>query len=338
MSAVILRLSVFLTVCALGTFALFMIFGQLRFQDEQVYTAEFENISGLKSGDFVRIAGVEVGKVKQIGINDQNHAVVEFSADDTVVLTGGTKVLVRYDNLLGDRFLELAEGTGGTRRVEPGQTIPLDRTAPALDLDALIGGFKPLFRALDPDQVNALSSQLILAFQGQGAAINAFLAQTASLTSTLADRDDLIGQVIVNLNTVLSSLTAQNEQFDKGIDELSQLVNALAARKTDISNSVGATNAATATITDMLSQARSPFKEVVAQSDRANGIVMADKDYFDNLLNTLPDTYQALGRMGIYGDFFQFYLCDAVLKLNGKGGQPVYVKVAGQDTGRCAPR
>ncbi len=41
----------------------------------------------------------------------------------------------------------------------------------------------------------------------------------------------------------------------------------------------------------------------------------------------------------MYGDFFSFYLCDLVLKLNGKGGgQPVYIKVAGQSTGRCAPK
>ena len=47
---------------------------------------------------------------------------------------------------------------------------------------------------------------------------------------------------------------------------------------------------------------------------------------------------QALARQGMYGDFFTFYLCDAVLKLNGKGGQPVFVKVASQVTGRCAPK
>jgi phospholipid/cholesterol/gamma-HCH transport system substrate-binding protein len=45
-----------------------------------------------------------------------------------------------------------------------------------------------------------------------------------------------------------------------------------------------------------------------------------------------------LSRLGLYGDFFTFYLCDLYLKLNGKGGQPVIVKVAGQDTGRCAPK
>ena len=62
--------------------------------------------------------------------------------------------------------------------------------------------------------------------------------------------------------------------------------------------------------------------------------MLADRDYFDNLLNTLPDAYQMLNRQGLYGDFFSFYLCDLILKLNGKGGQPVYVKVAGQDIGK----
>jgi phospholipid/cholesterol/gamma-HCH transport system substrate-binding protein len=45
-----------------------------------------------------------------------------------------------------------------------------------------------------------------------------------------------------------------------------------------------------------------------------------------------------LSREGLYGDFFSFYLCDLVLKVNGKGGQPVFIKVAGQDSGRCTPR
>jgi phospholipid/cholesterol/gamma-HCH transport system substrate-binding protein len=292
----------------------------------------------LQGGNFVRIAGVEVGKVKHISIRPDTIVVVEFSADPSVVLTEGTKAVIRYDNLIGGRYLALEEGPGGVKRLGPGQTIPVDRTAPALDLDALIGGFRPLFRALDPEQVNALSGQLIQAFQGQGATIGSFLTQTAALTTTLADRDQLIGQVITNLNVVLGSLGDQSKQFDKAITSLSELVNGLAARKTDISNSVAYTNAAAGTIADLLQQARPPFQKTVQQTDRAAGIVVADHDYFDDLLNTLPDTYQTLARQGLYGDFFSFYLCDAVLKLNGKGGQPVYVKVAGQDTGRCTPK
>jgi phospholipid/cholesterol/gamma-HCH transport system substrate-binding protein len=158
------------------------------------------------------------------------------------------------------------------------------------------------------------------------------------LTSTLADRDQLIGEVIINLNTVLGSLGDQSDQFAKGVDSLADLIKGLEERKTDIANGLAYTNAAAGNIADLLSQARPPFQKVITETDRTAGIVVADHDYFDNLVNTLPDAYQALARQGIYGDYFSFYLCDIVLKLNGKGGQPVYVKVAGQSTGRCAPR
>lgn len=332
------RLIIFVVACSMATFGLFMVFAQLRFQPERTYNAEFTNISGLKKGDFVRVAGVEVGKVKHISMRSDNVVVVEFSADDTVVLTQGSRALIRYKNLIGDRFLELKEGVGPVTRLNPGQTIPLDRTEPALDLDALIGGFRPLFRALDPAQVNALSGQLIQAFQGQGAAITSFLAQTAAVTNTLADRDAVIGQLVVNLKTVLGSLGDQTRQFDKTVTSLAGLTQTLADRKGDISNALAYGNAAAGSIADLLRQTRPPFKNTVVQSDRANSLVVADHEYFDNLLNTLPDAYQALARQGLYGDYFTFYLCDAVLKLNGKGGQPVYVKVASQPTGRCAPK
>ena len=332
------RLVIFVAVCLAGTFVLIAIFAQLRFEGGDSYRAVFSNVTGLKDGNFVRIAGVEVGKVKKIAVNQDMTVNVEFYVDNSVVLTKGSKAVIRYDNLIGGRYLALEHNAGSTNRLLPGQTIPLERTAPALDLDALIGGFRPLFRALDPDQVNALSSQLIRAFQGQGGTIGAFLTQTAALTNTLANRDQLIGQVVVNLNTVLGSLGDQSTEFAKAVDSLSTLVGTLADRKVDISNAVAHGNAASASLAHLLSQARPPLKKTVTELDRTAGIVVADHDYVDELLNTLPDAYAALDRQGMYGDFFSFYLCDVVLKLNGKGGQPVYVKVAGQASGRCTPK
>jgi phospholipid/cholesterol/gamma-HCH transport system substrate-binding protein len=263
---------------------------------------------------------------------------VEFSAAPSVVLTQGSRAVIRYDDLIGGRYLALEEGAGGVNKLSQGGTIALSNTSPALDLDALIGGFRPLFRALDPQQTNALTEELIGAFEGQGDTIGSFLTQTAELTNKLADRDHLIGQVIVNLNAVLGSLSDQSNQFAKALDSLSTLMSTLSGRKHDLSNAIAYTNAAAGSISDLLGQARQPFTKVVHESDRATGIVVADHDYLDNLLATLPDAYRVLGRQGLYGDFFSFYLCDAVLKLNGKGGQPVYVKVAGQTSGRCAPR
>ncbi|CAN5427006.1 virulence factor Mce family protein [soil metagenome] len=332
------RLAVFAVAAALGVFALFAIFSQLRFDEGKTYGAEFSNISGMEVGQFVRVAGVEVGKVTDIAIQPDNNVLVHFTADDTVILTRGSRAVIRYDDLIGGRYLALEEGAGGTAKLRPGGTIPLANTSPALNLDALIGGFRPLFRALNPDQVNALSGQLIKALQGQGATIGSFLNQTAALTNTLADRDQLIGQVIVNLNAVVGSLGEQSKNVDTAVTSLSDLVDTLASHKDDISNSVAYTNAAANSVADLLDQARTPLKKVVAETDRSSGLVVADKDYMDNLLNTLPEAYQMLGRQGLYGDYFSFYLCDILLKVNGKGGQPVYIKIAGQDSGRCAPR
>jgi phospholipid/cholesterol/gamma-HCH transport system substrate-binding protein len=332
------RLAVFLVVCVAGTFMLLAVFAQFRFGQDRTFNADFGNVSGLKTGDLVRIAGVEVGKIQDITVRPDATVGVSFSTDDTVVLTDGTRAAIRYDNLFGGRYLALEEGAGGVRTLQPGQTIPITRTQPALDLDSLIGGFRPLFRALNPDQVNELSGQLLSALQGQGGTIGSFLDQAAAVTNALANRDQLIGQVVDNLNVVLGSIGNQSDRFDTAVTSLSDLVNGLAARKSDISNAVAYTNAAAGSLADLLAQTRQPLQKVVHETDRTAAIAVADHDYLDNLLNTLPDKYQALERQGMYGDFFSFYLCDIVLKLNGKGGQPVYVKLAGQDSGRCTPK
>ncbi|NDJ89700.1 MCE family protein [Mycolicibacter kumamotonensis] len=331
--------AIFVTVCVLGIFGLMSIFAQLRFQSEHHYKAEFTDVSGLVAGrDFVRIAGVEVGKVKTISINPDGHAVVEFSVEPSVRLTEGTHAAIRWANPIGDRYLALLEGVGGPERLNPGETISVERTEPALDLDTLLGGFRPLFRALDPEQVNALSGQLIQAFQGEGGTIQSFLAHAAAVTNTFADRDELIGQVIINLNAVLGSFGDQNANLAKAVDSFSGLTKVMAAKKSEIRDAVAYTNSAAATIADLLARTRPSVHNTVVQTDRTAATVLADSDWFDDYLETLPEAHMALARLGIQGDFFTFYLCDLFVKLNGKGGQPVYVKVAGQDTGRCTPK
>ncbi len=338
LSAIIFRVGIFTGVCLLFTFALIAVFGQLRFDDRTGYQAVFTNISGLKSGNFVRIAGVEVGKVGDLTLHRDGTVTVGFAVDKGVRLTEGTKAAVRYENLIGDRYLALEEGPGPPQRLPQGATIPLARTSPALDVDALIGGFRPLFRALDPDQVNALSGELLRIFQGQGGTTASVLAQTSMLTSTLAGRSELIGELISNLNTVLHTFGTRDREFSDGLDKLSALVDGLAQRKNDISTGLAYVNAAAGSVTDLLVQARQPIKDVVHESDRMSGQVLSDRDYLDGLLKDLPDIYQVLARQGLNGDYFGFYFCEVLLKLNGKGGNPIFVKLLGQPSGRCTPK
>ena len=338
LSGIIARVALFTAVCLVFTFALIAVFGQLRFEDRTGYHAVFSNISGLKSGNFVRIAGVEVGKVGDLTLHRDGTVTIDFTADKGVRLSEGTKAVVRYENLIGDRYLALEEGPGPPRWLPPGATIPLARTSPALDIDALIGGFRPLFRALDPDQVNAMSGELLRIFQGQGGTLASVLAQTSMLTSTLAGRGELIGELITNLNTVLHTFGTRDREFSDGLDKLSQLMDGLAQRKTDISTGLAYINAAAGSIADLLVQARQPIKDVVRETDRMSGQVLSDRDYVDGLLKSLPDVYQVLSRQGLTGDYFGFYFCEVLLKLNGKGGNPIYVKLLSQPSGRCTPK
>src|SRR6202045_2818128 len=177
------RVALFTVVCLAFVFVLVTVFGQFRFDTRASYSAVFSNVSGLKGGN-----------VKDLKLHKDGTVKVDFAIDRGLTLTEGTKAAVRYENLIGDRYLSLEEGPGSTRKLQPGAMIPLARTSPALDVDALIGGFRPLFRALDPDQVNALSGQILKVFQGQGATISSVFAQTSALTTTLADRDKLIGE------------------------------------------------------------------------------------------------------------------------------------------------
>jgi phospholipid/cholesterol/gamma-HCH transport system substrate-binding protein len=332
------RVVLFTVVCLAFVFILVTVFGQFRFDSRASYSAVFSNVSGLKGGNFVRIAGVEVGKVRDLKLHKDGTVTVDFAIDRGLTLTEGTKAAVRYENLIGDRYLSLEDGPGPTRKLQSRATIPLARTSPALDVDALIGGFRPLFRALDPEQVNALSGELLRVFQGQGATISSVLAQTSALTTTLADRDKLIGDVITNLNTVLHTFGTRDKQFSDGLDKLSQLVGALSERKADITKDVAYINAATGSVADLLTQARQPIRDTVVQTDRFAKQVESDHDYVDDLVKTLPDVYQVLSRNGLYGDYFGFYICDVIIKLNGRNGQPTFVKLVSQVTGRCLPK
>jgi phospholipid/cholesterol/gamma-HCH transport system substrate-binding protein len=335
---ILLRFAIFAVVCSLGIALLLLVFSQYRYEKANTYNAVFANVSGLRESNFVRIAGVEVGKVKKIAVQPDSTVRVEFSADESVVLTEGSRAVVRFDDLFGGRFMALEEGAGGTKRLSPGATIPLSRTQPALDLDALIGGLRPLFRSLNPDQINSLSGDIISAVQGQGATIGSVLTQAAALTNSLADRDQLFGQLIVNLNGVLGSLGDQSGQVGKAVDNLSELVAGLEARKNDIAQGFRGAERLFAVGNEVLRKARVPIKNVVTQGDRLAGTLLADKDFLDNLINTLPDDYRVIGREGLYGDFFTFYLCDLILKVNGKNGQPTYVTLASQRSGRCTPK
>ncbi|KUH65335.1 mammalian cell entry protein [Mycolicibacterium novocastrense] len=336
-----IKLGAFSLVLLLFTAIIVVVFGQVRFDRTTGYTAIFSSASGLRSGQFVRASGVEVGKVSKVELtNGGTQAKVEFDVDRSLPLFEGTTASVRYLNLIGDRYLELKRGDSD-KRMAAGATIPIERTQPALDLDALIGGFRPVFRALDPDKVNEIAQSIITVFQGQGGTINDILDQTASLTAALADRDQAIGEVIRNLNTVLDTTVRHQAEFDQTVQDFEKLITGFKNRQDPVASSVADISDAAGTVADLLADNRPLLQSTVGHLEAVQQPLVDQREQLNDILVRLPTAFKIIGRAGgIYGDFFNFYACDISLRLNGlqPGGPVRTVKLFSQPSGRCTPQ
>ena len=332
----VVKVGIFGIVMVLLTAALFAIFGQYRAGSESKYSAVFADASSLKSGDSVRVAGVRVGTVNSVSLQPDNKVVVDFGADRDVVLTSGTKAAVRYLNLVGDRYLELVDTPGSTRIQPPGSQIPVDRTEPALDLDLLLGGLKPVVQGLNPGEVNALTNSLIQILQGQDGNVESLFAKTSSFSNSLADNGQTVQQLIDNLNTVVATIAKDGDKFSGTVDRLEKLITGLANDRDPIGEAVTALDNGTASLTDLLTQARPPLKGTVDQLGRLAPLLDQDKALLDISLKKAPANYRKLVRLGSYGSWINQYLCGLSLRVSDLQGRTAYFPWIIQHTGRCA--
>lgn len=331
----LIRFGIFAVVMAILTSFLFFIFGQYRTGATNGYSAVFTDVSRLKPGQSVRVAGIRVGTVNSVSLQPDKKVVVKFDADRNIVLTEGTRAAVRYLNLVGDRYLELIDGPGSPKRLAAGGQIPVNRTAPALDLDLLLGGLKPVTQGLNARDVNALTSALLQVFQGQGGTLESLFAKTTSFSNALADNDQTVQQLIDNLNTVVSTVSKDGKQFSGAVDRLEQLISGLSDGRNTIGSAIEALDRGTASLADLLSSARPPLSGTIAQLNRLARILDGDKDRLDAAIQKAPHNYRKLVRLGVAGATIPYYLCQLELRGTDLQGKTVYANVFRSDAGRC---
>ena len=293
------------------------------------YGALFTDASQLKVDDDVRAAGVRVGRVTAVQVQDDNLVRVGFELREGFPITTTTEATIKYKNLIGDRFLSLAQGAGAGTPLARGGTIPADRTHPALNLDELYNGFAPLFEGLQPDQVNRLAGSLVMALQGEGASLAGLLAQTGSLTGTLAEKDQVIGSLIDNLNGAVGTLDAHRPQLDALVVQITKLARGLNKDRTRIGDSLEGINDLTASVSNLLHDTRPDLKGVVHQVDRVASVINNDSDDLNDLLKRAPSFYPVLGRLGSYSAAFQFYVCGVNVAVVQPGTSKVIARIPG---------
>ena len=305
----LVKLVIFMVVTTMATGVLVVLIGNLTFQSSRDYKAVFSDATGVVKGDDIRIAGVKVGSVKKIEIVDRTRALVSFNVAKSSIVTKSSTATIRYRNLVGQRYISLTQGVGDLDRLPDDATIPMKRTQPALDLSVLFNGFKPLFAALSPSDINKLSAEVISVFQGEGGNFNALLQNTASITNTLADRDQVIGSLIDNLNSVLKTLAGRDKQLNSLIVEFKRFMSGLVQDKDAILGSLDSVSTLAEQTSDLVTGIRPSFVKDVHGLRQVATNLNKGRGELDRALQILPIKLTKIGRTAIYGSFFNFYLC-----------------------------
>jgi phospholipid/cholesterol/gamma-HCH transport system substrate-binding protein len=101
-------------------------------------TADFDNISGLKVGASVEVAGVDVGRVEKISITPDDRARLVLKLEPNLVLKSDTIASIRTKGIIGDKFVKLSMGSS-EKTIPPGGKI--HDTESAVELEELIAKF-----------------------------------------------------------------------------------------------------------------------------------------------------------------------------------------------------
>ncbi|RYP82930.1 MCE family protein [Nocardioides guangzhouensis] len=315
------KLVTFMVITTLATGMLVVLIGNITFGGSRQYRAEFVDATGVTKGDDIRIAGVKVGTVKGIEIKDRSRALVTFTVQDSAELTSATHAQIRYRNLVGQRYISLSQqGADNGDRLDEGTTIPVSKTAPALDLTVLFNGFKPLFQALSPQDINQLSYEIVQVFQGEGGTVEGLLSHTASVTQTLAERDQVIGDLIDNLNETLVTIGNRDEEFSSLIVNLKTLVSGLATDKDALLGSLDSISSLSVETADLIRGIRKPLVTDIKGLRGTAGNLAKNRAELDRTMQVLPIKLNKVGRTAIYGSWFNFYLCNFTgqVKVAGK--------------------
>jgi phospholipid/cholesterol/gamma-HCH transport system substrate-binding protein len=304
------KLLIFILVTTVATGFLAVTIGNLSFSASKQYKAVFTDATGVVKGDDIRVAGVKVGSVEDVDVTDRTRALVTFKVEEDQKLTDSTFAAIRYRNLVGQRYIALTQGVGGPATLDEGETIPVGRTRPALDLTVLFNGFKPLFEALSPADVNKLSYEIVTVFQGEGGTLESLLSHTASVTSTLAGRDQVIGQLITNLNETMVTLGNRDAELSDLLVKLRRFVSGLNGDREAILGSLDSVSNLAVQTSDLVTGIRPGLTTDVKQLRKVAGTLDANKAEIDRALQVLPVKLDKIGRTATYGSWFNFYLCN----------------------------
>ncbi|MFI6871708.1 MlaD family protein [Nocardia sp. NPDC050406] len=266
--------------------------------DKVTYEAVFTDVSGLFEGDSVRMSGVAVGKVESVRL-DQARARVRFTVDEARPLYDNTRAAVRYQNLIGQRYVELLTDEPGGAKLAPGTVIPPERTIPSFDVSKLFNGFKPLFDTLEPEQLNQFGTNLLRVIQGDGSGIGPVLADLDALTKHAKSSEGVIVLLIQNLGVVSQEIGGKSSAVGALVNQLSEILRQFTDQMAGVITSIEKGDRVLGPLIPILEQGRDAYdvaygpvdgllRRLVPQTDRLTELLALTPGLVTGLNQALP--------------------------------------------------
>jgi phospholipid/cholesterol/gamma-HCH transport system substrate-binding protein len=228
------KFAIYAAVCLVLLFALAARVGNLTSPTHKrdFYTAVLSNADSLTAKNDVKIAGVTVGQVHSVRVH-QGKAIVRFSLDHAIRLRAGTAAGLRWQDIIGDKFLYLYPSASGSVLPRGAQLTSEVQGADVGDFLIDIGGF---LKALNPNDINQFTASIVGSLQDNQSQVGQLLNNTATVSQNLAGQDTHIAQIVDNLTSTLTALESRDGDLAQVIDHLSSVASDLATRNDVIDN------------------------------------------------------------------------------------------------------
>lgn len=192
------------------------------------YTAEFSDAGGLRTGDDVRLAGMTVGRVRDIAIEGRTVS-VEFRLDKDVRLGTSTTAAIKSATVLGRKFLQVTPV--GRGRLDDDATIPISRTHTPYDVQARLEGLGQELKPLDKDQLASALDTVSATLRDTPAEVRAALDGVRRASRVVTARDTALLQLLESASQVTGILADRSGQVTTLVRQANDLLAELTMRR-----------------------------------------------------------------------------------------------------------
>jgi len=280
------------------------------------YYAEFEESGGLKVNDEVRLAGVRVGKVNSIEI-DEGLVKVGFQIKTDAEFGDETHAAIKVKTILGSMFLSIEPGGDG--QLEEEGTIPVERTSSPFDVVDAFTGLAETSADIDTDQLAASLTTLADLTRNTPEEFRSALEGVSALSEVVASRDEQINTLLESLRRVSTVLDARDEDIIGLMRDADILFRALLERRNAIHNILVSTVTLSKELTALVRQSRADLKPALQHLESVLAVVNKNEDNLDRSLELMAPFYRVFANVFGNGPWWDTYIAN-LPPVPGPGG------------------